>query len=375
MLTRIYIDNYKAAVNLEIKPNQENIWFGSNGSGKTTILEALALIRDFITGTCRTSAFRLDTKTSWTTKQEQLFELDIQGNEGLFSYKLTIELADDRLHNRVVSESLSIDNNNLYLAKIEEDGLFMAHLFNDSYKEGAILGFDWSQSGLSLIQARKDNRKLIEFRNIIEKMIIARLNPFSVDAECAHDSRYPGYTMENFVAWYNLISQEKQRLTLTLFEKLSEIIPDFDSFSLIKSGEERKVLKALFLDKKSNRQQQYRFDRLSDGQRVLIMLYSLIIFLNGDDDNFIIILDEPENFVSIEEIQPWLDELSDACAEKENQYIIVSHHPESLDHLVRPYGLRFYRDGSSFPIRTDTLPESDEPLSVSELIARGWLSE
>ncbi len=375
MIRRIYVDNYKAAVNFELKPKQENLWFGSNGAGKTTVIEILALLRDFIIGSCRTNAFVSDTKTSWLQKSEQSFELDLQGKEGLFSYKLQVQLSDDRSRNRIISESLMMDNNNLYRAEIDDDNQFAAHLFNDNYKEGAVLGFDWTQSGLSLIQPRKDNNnKLIEFRTMVEQMIIARINPFSIEAECAEESRYPGYSMEKFVPWYNLISQEKQRLTLKLFETLSDVIPDFDSFSLIKSGEERKLLKACFIDKEGN-EQQYRFDRLSDGQRVLIMLYSLIVFLDGCKNGFTIILDEPENFVSLEEIQPWLNELSDTCDEKKNQYILISHHPEALDQLARSNGVQFYRDGNASPIRTRKLPESDEPLSVSALIARGWLNE
>jgi predicted ATPase len=374
MIKRIYIDNYKAAVNFELKPEQENLWFGSNGSGKTTILEVLSLLRDFIIGARRTNAFGSDTKTNWIVKNKQTFELDLQGDKGLFSYKLVMELADDRSRNRIASESLTIDNHQLYMAEIDEDHQFAAHLFNDSYNEGAVLGFDWTQSGLSLVQERKDNHKLIEFRKIVERMIIARINPFSVDAECTDEASHPGYMIENFVAWYNQVSQEKQGLTLKLFKLLSNLMQGFDSFSLIKSGEERKLLKACFIDKQGN-EQQYRFDRLSDGQRVLIILYSLITFLGNNEKKFIIILDEPENFVSLEEIQPWLNELSDACTEKQNQYILISHHPETLDQLARSNGIQFFRDGSSSPIRTRVLPESDEPLSVSKLVARGWLNE
>src|ERR1035438_8231016 len=49
---------------------------------------------------------------------------------------------------------------------------------------------------------------------------------------------------------------------------------------------------------------QFRFNELSEGQRCLICLYAILHFVLAKGHTAI--LDEPDNFVSLREIQPWL---------------------------------------------------------------------
>ena len=47
MLERLYVTNYRCLVNFEFRPNSKQLLIGGNGSGKTTVLDVLALLRDF----------------------------------------------------------------------------------------------------------------------------------------------------------------------------------------------------------------------------------------------------------------------------------------------------------------------------------------
>ena len=84
-------------------------------------------------------------------------------------------------------------------------------------------------------------------------------------------------------------------------------------------------------------------------------------------------LDEPDNYVALPEIQPWLMALTDACGEAVSQVVVCSHHPELIDYLGADSGILLQREKSG--VVTARKPEIDKlegGLKLSELIARGW---
>ncbi|NCO53595.1 MAG: ATP-binding protein, partial [Deltaproteobacteria bacterium] len=101
------------------------------------------------------------------------------------------------------------------------------------------------------------------------------------------------------------------------------------------------------------------------------VLYSLLLCLKDLDHT--IFLDEPENYISLPEIQPWVMALSDACAEGFDQAVLISHHPELIDYLGAECG-KWMERGPLGPARVKKLPEKlDDVLKLSEQIARGWM--
>jgi ATPase subunit of ABC transporter with duplicated ATPase domains len=85
-----------------------------------------------------------------------------------------------------------------------------------------------------------------------------------------------------------------------------------------------------------------------------------------------VVLDEPDNFVSLREIQPWLNAVSDAVEEGNGQILLISHHPELINQWAPNSGVRFVRDGIG-PVRVEEFRgEPESALSPAELVARGW---
>ena len=109
---------------------------------------------------------------------------------------------------------------------------------------------------------------------------------------------------------------------------------------------------------------------LSEGQRCLVALYMILHFLIAKGKT--VFLDEPDNFISLREIQPWLLAAEDAVEESKGQLILISHHPEILNYWAREYGLLFSREENGH-VRTKTYREvADTGLDPAETIARGW---
>jgi predicted ATPase len=88
-----------------------------------------------------------------------------------------------------------------------------------------------------------------------------------------------------------------------------------------------------------------------------------------------VFIDEPDNFVALHEIQPWLLAAEEAVEDHGGQLILISHHPELLNLWAVACGLRFYREENGH-VRTEAFrTDSEGMLAPSELVARGWESE
>lgn len=366
MLKRLYANNYRCLVNFEITFDRLTLLMGPNGGGKSTLFDLLYGIRHLIVDNARVNeVFSSDDLTAWVDKKEQSFELDVQSEDGLFSYKLVVSHNPDIKKPRIELEYLLFDGKPLFEFKQGE-----VQLYDDDHRPGAKYPFDWSVSALATIRPGLDNNKLTFFKRWVETLVIVGLQPKNMTSETEKESDWLNRDGTNFASWYRYISQEHQDKILQLTQQLRDIIPGFYAFRLEQAGKHR-ILKVGFGgDDKKTSPIFFDFEQLSDGQRVLIVLYSLLSGLQGMGHT--IFLDEPENYVSLPEIQPWLMELSDVCGEDFTQAVIISHHPELIDYLGPESGKWIERDALG-PARVKGLPKQiDKGLKLSEQIARGW---
>ncbi len=371
MLKHIHINNYKCLVNFDLSLNEINLFLGVNGAGKSTVFEILQKIKLLIAGQGKvTDLFFIENCTRWQTSSIQSFELDIEGNGGTYQYNLAIEHGDRGEKARIKNESLYFDNNPL-LEFADGD----AQLYRDDYSEGPKYPFDWSQSALASILPRNDNEKLTWFKGWMDHLVVIQMIPTGMIQESSKEEPQPSYCFENFVSWYRHVSQD-QGLAFKLLTKLKEVLPGFESFKFEATGEKHRLLRAYFRGDEKNRSVGYDFGELSDGQRMLIALYSLLSFSCADTKfPYTLCLDEPENFLALPEIQPWLISLYDHCMDGDVQALLISHHPELMNYLLAsPVGYWFEYQGNR-PARAKPIREDkNKGLPVSELVARGWLN-
>src|SRR5208283_5326676 len=97
MLTRLYATNYRCLVNFEFKPTNKQLMIGRNGTGKTTVCDVLAALRDIAVRDLPLEGFLGGkTRTRWQNVAEQRFELDVKGNGGEYRYTLVVDDSDAR---------------------------------------------------------------------------------------------------------------------------------------------------------------------------------------------------------------------------------------------------------------------------------------
>ena len=153
------------------------------------------------------------------------------------------------------------------------------------------------------------------------------------------------------------------------------VIEGFHDFKLTRAGETSRVLKFEFdfsEDSATTSTNRFTlpFNELSEGQRCLVALFTMLHASVGPDTTLCV--DEPDNFVALREIQPWLTRLSDRVHDENCQCLLVSHHPELIDYLAADHGLQFSREDAG-PVRTKSFEwTEDDALRASEIVARGW---
>ncbi len=71
VITRIYVDNFRPLVNFEWRPEQLALLLGTNGTGKSVLIEAVMGVRDLIVHqTPVGEAFPLASRTRWEQRLE-----------------------------------------------------------------------------------------------------------------------------------------------------------------------------------------------------------------------------------------------------------------------------------------------------------------
>lgn len=367
MLKRIYIDNFRGLVNFELNVDSINLFLGGNGSGKSTVFEALRKIQTFISGDVKAQEiFKLSDCTRWQNSPIQRFELEITGNGGNYKYELGIHCKKHKTESEY--ERLLFNNRPLLIHEDEK-----TQFYKDDHSLFSEFVLPLPHSFLSLLNPEMDNTKLVWFKENLEKIIIIQIVPTHIIDSSNQEETKLNYYTDNFVSWYRYISQDQGK-TAELMRVLQDILSGFVSFKFEKYGEDSRSLKLRFSSEEDKKIIDYRLSELSEGQKTILTLYTLLYCTQSED--YILCIDEPENFLALPEIQPWLRQLYDFCDEGKLQALLISHHPECINYLLAsPIGYWFERQ-SNAPVRVRKISNEeadDSGLKISELIARGWL--
>ena len=360
MLTRILADNFRSLVNFEFRPDKLCLLLGDNGSGKSSLLDVVARLADVVArGTSAADHFR-GTQTRWDSREVQRFELDVVGNGGTYRYALEMKHELDAVRPPAIrAEDVTFDGERLFRFADGE-----VHLARDGGKAGADFPFQSNQSFLANVDSR--GSRLGWFKGFMERVRIIQPNPFAMQSTSKGDLPFLGRDCQYFASFFDYLNDERPDSRAELENQLREILPGFRNMVLRRTGAE-KLLLAVFADGKGQTREFSPLE-LSEGQRVLISLYAALYGLVEEDA--LVCFDEPDNFVSLVEIQPWLQALRDRLDERGGQAIVVSHHPEVIDYLALDSAWRFERPAG--PVVARPLDLSGSPdLKPSEIIVRG----
>jgi predicted ATPase len=364
-ITRLYVNNYRSFVNFELRPGRRSLLLGYNGTGKSSVFDVLYGIRAIVVDNSDVKdIFSTDTVTKFGDSPEQRIELDIETEHGTFKYALLVSHRIEDKTAEITSEALELDGNQIYSFA---DGSVTLHSYDGSQAK-ATFQFSSQRSYLSSFESKTRLSGLTIFKEFIELCGVLRLDPARMSATTKSEDDGLDRNGANFSSFCRHLLQESPERMQRAHEALQEIIPGFQHLRMQSAGRV-KVLVATFRHPGGSKYD-IDFDSLSDGQKTLVVLH--VVLFGRFDAVAAIFLDEPDNFVSIREIQPFLASLSDISDETGLQVIIISHSPEVIDY-IGPEGAILLERPEGGHTRIGTLPTGGA-LRLSELMARGWLA-
>ncbi|MCU0863263.1 MAG: AAA family ATPase [Planctomycetes bacterium] len=367
MLKRLHVDNFRSLVNTTLEPGSLSLLIGDNGSGKTSLFEVLDLIRQLVVEGAKVGElFPAGTLTRWQPESTQRFQLCIEIAGESFEYGVAVEHTPEQGKVRISEERLTTEGKPLFVA---ERG--RARLYRDDHSEGPPLLMDWSRSGIAALEPNPHNTKLVRFREACGRILLARISPTTMIGRADGEAGQPLPDFSNFAAWYRHLSQEQPERMRDLFDDLKQVIPGFEKLRLVAFPDNVRDLRAEIDG--SGQRCEYRFTELSDGQRSLVALYTILhcaVHTSG-----LVLLDEPDNFVALAELQPWLVGFADRVRSRNCQAIVISHHPECIDYLAGSEILRAQRVGGGSTVVGTWRLDATKALTPSEAIARGWMDD
>lgn len=372
MLKRLYIDNFRCFVNFEYVPERKQLLLGANGSGKSSLLEVVRLLKEFVKG--RDMPFTQSSRTRWQERPLQVFEIEalIDGSlpvEEKFNFVYRVEIRYESLSNTplVGLERLSLDGKPIFELS---DGVMRS--YSDMNSQANFVRGDATESSLHL--AYYGNEFVRLFVEWMDALHCFKIDAYEgkMDEIADAEDHYPDYELENLAGWYRHLIGADQDGNDAFRASLKEVLAGFLSLRFSPEDDGVRKLRADF-NSPSQGRLTVSLRELSDGQRCLIALYMILHFLIAKGHT--VFLDEPDNFVSLREIQPWLLAAEQAVENSKGQLILISHHPEILNQWAQEYGLRFFREENGH-VRTERFrTDPDGMLQPSELISRGWENE
>lgn len=366
MITRIYIDNFRCFSNFDMKPGRVNLLLGLNGSGKSSFVAAIdGLLAMVLDGREVAETFSTDDLTRWDSRREQRFELEVEIDSEVFAYRAILKPTG-------VSGALALDTERVVCGPRVlfryQDG--EVHLHRNDGSEGTSFLFRGNRSFIAEIEERQETLSLFRFKDYLGTLRSYKINPSTMGSVTQQEQENLQKDGSNFASWYRHIAQERAGDIPGLFERLVEVLPGFRSIALKGAGRQGRTRDVVVQMEAGGESYELDFDALSDGQRALIVLYSLLVEVSAGSQT--LFMDEPENYVGLSELQPWLQSLDDALGDS-GQLFLISHNPEVIDFLASETPFVFERAGAG-PVQVRRAQfDRDGGLRASDQIARGFL--
>jgi predicted ATPase len=361
MLTRVYIDNSRSFQNFEFKPKKKQLLLGTSGSGKTSLLEAIRRLRDFVNG--NSNVFSQSTRTRWATSSAQVFEIEAILDEKRFEYRLELGYTGATKELTVALERLTVEGETVF--RLAEGKI----RFFPSTSESVAVPLQTNRSSLSLsVLSNNDVRRFVEWLSYHVHCFDIDPYPGQMDEIADSGEREPDFGMNNLAGWYRSLITTNPTENVKFIESIKRCLDGVQTLKFSAQDEEVRKLRAEFTSP-TKKTVNYSISELSEGERCLISLYMILHFRIERGDA--VFIDEPDNFIALREIQPWLLAAEEAVDDHKGQLILVSHHPETLNQWTRLDALRFFREQNG-QARTARLLPDESDLQPSEVVARGW---
>lgn len=363
MLKRLYIHNYKAFQNFELKFDDfgSSLFLGKNGAGKSSLVEVFKIFQKIGEGTTAQigELIKKDSFNIIQPNQPMQLELDVTCNEKLISYQLIIDFPKDFYNPRIIDERLLVDN-----ICILERNLGDVHYNDLTQKEIADFFLDWHMLALPIFNPKKQEFEFVQnFKYWLKNIVTLSPIPAVMTKPNEQDqNNKPKFFADNLNAWMIHLFSQKPKSYQYIDEYLKPVFPNLEEISI-----EDKELKFIF--RIDCQQVSLQLSQLSYGERIFV-LWSAILASAKLDQISLCVWDEPENYISLLEIQHYFNALKQAFNNKA-QFIATTHNPESMRAFSSEDILILRKENHFQPIRSQSLSALSIENDIVDMIKAG----
>ncbi len=361
MLTRLYVDNYKSLVNFELKLDQRlTVLIGGAGTGKSAVLEVLDGLGKLFRGVAAKDAFPSGSRTKFQSRDVQRIELTVTLPEhGEIQYELELHFSGA---SDVEVRSESIESTE-HLVRFVRQGGRLEVADSTQFAPFSVATDASPIAKFRQIILAQHFPALGQFVDVISQSINASpVAPIMKQVSMGPEQDVPDRNMAQIGGWLRRQISDSG-FTVELMKHLKERIPGLDKLKVEMLTKDLFKVDAAFVQ--DGAKFTLSLDELSDGQRQLIALYAL--FVAAKEQKRLLILDEPENYLALAEIQPWLRALEQELEDEGGQVILSSHSHTTLNLLAKGHGILLSRKNGL----TTAAPFPAGALSPAQMVELG----
>jgi len=377
MIEKIRIENYKSIQELEISLGRITVLIGANGSGKSNILEAIAL-------SSAAENYKLDneflnSRGIRVTDDPQFMRAAFEKQNVTKEIKITLEGEKATKFEYVLQK----DNNQPYSAWTDKGSKFAAMVkrVRESVERNESVN-DIKDSAVKdkivYEVARKVLRINVESINLNDFLIYSPENSSLRTFEQEGQIEPLGIKGEGLFKLLKVLSSKKNKKRLDEIKSKLKFIDWFSDFDVAQdlSPQERRIqIRDKYLDSKLE-----YFDQKSSNEGFLFLLFYLCLFVSSDTPDFFAI-DNIDASLNPKLCSQLMIELADLAKKYKKQAIFTTHNPAILDGLnLNDENQKLYviyrnklGQTKAKQFNKPKLIEGQEPVRLSEAFLRGYL--
>lgn len=348
MLHSVYIDHYRSLQNfdLSVADLKSALILGKNGSGKSSIFDALQVFQQIGRGVTQIKQLISKTDFSFGQTQQPIHLVLTARLEGkMFCYRLEIELPERFREPKIKQESLTCEGKEV----LQREG--GKTLLNHS----AEFFLDWHHIGLPLVSVRDEKEPIAVFRQWLKRMIVLSPIPALFSATSKQESEVLDRQGRYVLDWARQLLAESPSIYGVIDVFLKQRMPDFLVFRFETLGKDEKELIFVF-DNANEQTIELNFSQLSDGEKVFFLTACMIAaFQTGQ--SVTCIWDEPDNYISLVELSHFITSCRKAVENKKHfaQLIVTSHSAQVINEFSSHNTFMLARDSHAQPTRLSLL--------------------
>lgn len=384
LITSIKILNYKSIENMELELGRFNVLIGANGSGKSNILEAIAML-----GASKGNDLDLDGLMSRGVRvaKPTLTLSSFLGKQLKKEISISAEFSDEGKAHTVRSTFQSSNLNDLYAKWIDkETEEQIPQVIMDYFKEitnGKRLGSEEMLEELNSLISQRGVNISNKYTKILEDFLIFNLSTQTLRGLDATSRKVPlgvhGEGLDVLISNFNNYETSKLLKCKLFFNWLDKIAFDKQDELKLSGYKLGKSSSTLYFHDRFMQKSNNLFSAENANEGILHVIFYLALFISNKTPDFFAI-DNIETALNPKLCRSLIKELTNLSKERGKQTIITTHNPAILDGLnLHDDSQRLFEvyrtDEGTTRIRRIKFKKgvSDKKLKLSEMWMEGLL--